>query len=531
MAIRPLEASSSSSYGLDMPCKVPPWKDTSLLITNCFTQIASLKGLEKTSRSFTVLDEMAALQNSVEKATALAARIRCSQVQSSIQESPPTKSLEARFQLLCLQPVDIHAQLAFRDHMSPNEWSVLGIQPHLDQVYKLGCAPVYHISTGTERSVFGFLLANNCKGLIIRDINPRVKAYSDFNILMLRTLKDVDEYLQLSSSDPDPQIMQQKKVKIWERLEADREMSPEVKAYYQQHFTDLATVYFREIAWREEQPWDLKTKFQGVDYYHNGSQFQKLKSFAKSGNIIATIGDISDLTEFADLPIGVVDISNIPNYVLLNFKWPRDVQIIWTKFQTYHTRYFSKKLSPISVEERVLCSDLLDSLQDSEDIEKMDGVQYHELPEWLELQSPPFFCKELLVALKTYRDEKCLYSPKLGWISPRTVSGYKLRKASVQDFRDLNRHPEIQKISADFAGYWVLYRVMPKYLAMMDAPGWMNGFLAVVKQNANNSCFIEWLTANAGYLQAKMPDFPSAITSENLEKWVQNNVEKSAVDC
>ncbi len=63
-------------------------------------------------------------------------------------------------------------RLHLNDYLSPNEYCVRKIQPHLDEAYKVGDEPKYHISTGTERSIFGFLLAKNCKGLIIRDINP-----------------------------------------------------------------------------------------------------------------------------------------------------------------------------------------------------------------------------------------------------------------------------------------------------------------------------------------------------------------------
>ncbi len=72
----------------------------------------------------------------------------------------------------------------------------------------------------------------------------------------------------------------------------------------------LASIFFREttyINWRKTDPWDLEDKFHGADYFQNESLFQRLKSFAKAGNIIATIGDIGDLTEFRDLPIGAIE--------------------------------------------------------------------------------------------------------------------------------------------------------------------------------------------------------------------------------
>ncbi len=76
---------------------MPPWKSKALLINNCFGEIPFANGLEKSHRSFTVLDEEAAMQNSVEKANALAARIRCASVLPVEQESRRETSLEARF--------------------------------------------------------------------------------------------------------------------------------------------------------------------------------------------------------------------------------------------------------------------------------------------------------------------------------------------------------------------------------------------------------------------------------------------------
>jgi hypothetical protein len=341
---------------------------------------------------------------------------------------------------------------------------------------------------------------------------------------LLRILNDSQEYLELSTGDRTEQVIEQKKAKIWERLEADREMPLEVKSYYQQHFNDFASIYFREttyINWRDGNPWDLGIKFEGVDYYNKETLFQKLKSFAKSGNIIATIGDIGDLTEFKDLPIGAIDISNIPNYAVLDFNWSHDVHIVWTKFQGFNTEYFSKKFTPISAEERIVCADLLKSLRDSEDI--LIGGQHLELPFWLVTQSPPFFCKELLVTLQKYRDENCLYSPTMGWMSTRTLMGEKLQKASVSDVQALSLHPEIHKLSGEFARNWVVDKNIPRYMAMIDAPGWLEGFRANVMQNASNSYFLDWLTVNARYIRGKITDFPKVLTPENLEKWAQNH--------
>jgi len=83
--------------------------------------------------------------------------------------------------------LDIHQVVNFADYRYPNEGNITEYRS-LFQMQQPGLL----VSTGTERSFFALIetvLASPqgyCKGLVIRDINPKVKAYTDFNVLLLR---------------------------------------------------------------------------------------------------------------------------------------------------------------------------------------------------------------------------------------------------------------------------------------------------------------------------------------------------------
>ncbi|MBS0627793.1 MAG: hypothetical protein JSS09_06235, partial [Verrucomicrobia bacterium] len=97
--------------------------------------------------------------------------------------------------------LDITQTVDFPDCRTPNEG---GIEAYR-HVFKMD-EPGLLVSTGTERSFYGLIQAvlasppNYCQGLVIRDINPKVKAYVDFNVLLLRLATNVTEYAKLSHS-------------------------------------------------------------------------------------------------------------------------------------------------------------------------------------------------------------------------------------------------------------------------------------------------------------------------------------------
>src|SRR5579872_1647372 len=84
--------------------------------------------------------------------------------------------------LFCQVP-NIYGDLLSRDYREPNECGPNHIKPHLALMEK-----GWIVSVGSERSFFDILLSpeEQCEGLIILDIDPRIKAYCDFLILLLR---------------------------------------------------------------------------------------------------------------------------------------------------------------------------------------------------------------------------------------------------------------------------------------------------------------------------------------------------------
>ncbi|HEV8051767.1 MAG TPA: hypothetical protein VGP47_04670 [Parachlamydiaceae bacterium] len=227
------------------------------------------------------------------------------------------------------------------DYLVPNEGRPEKIKKHLD-LAQTGI----HISTGTERSLFHLLCAeeDKCLGLVIRDINPRVKAYMDFNIALIRISDTREEYVKLSSTIHDPIHRIQTIESIIER---DPDLPLIIKQYYLAHARKFGEIYLKA-----DQSWRTNPLFDRVNYCRNDSQFYKIKFFAMAGNIITTVGKINDLIFLFCRNIAVVDTSNICDYSMINLNYNENSQprVIWTNLEsttgeeTYaRTKFFSYK--------------------------------------------------------------------------------------------------------------------------------------------------------------------------------------------
>ena len=148
-----------------------------------------------------------------------------------------------------------------------------------------------------------------------------------------------------------------------------------------QNFEAFNTIYLKNLFWREIPPGPQK-RFEGVEYYHEDRHFEKLQRFAKSGNIIATLGNIADLKPFHHLPVAAIDISNIQNYELVDLQWPRNVHVIWTTHDRAETDYQSDCVGPISEESRARCKELIDILKETGDL-FFNGAHFSYVPSWL----------------------------------------------------------------------------------------------------------------------------------------------------
>ncbi|MBS0628364.1 MAG: hypothetical protein JSS09_09150, partial [Verrucomicrobia bacterium] len=292
---------------------------------------------------------------------------------------PPLNSLESE---LPQTELDITKTVDFRDFRRPNEFGITAYR----HVFKMD-EPGLLVSTGTERSFYGLIetvLAsppNYCQGLVIRDINPKVKAYVDFNVLLLRLATNVTEYAKLSHSC-FPSLEEFRKIRklpekerdvisakytedsianrlkiVKSKLDADMTMDPTIKNYYLDNLEVLAKSYYEiDSQWKD---WE-KTYSQIGEYpryQEDECYFNILQKYAKAGNIIATLGDIGDLEFLSTKKVSIVDISNIHHYVLLDFRSnqidfePKIISTIPHRKQTGYTTYQYKSMSKEKKEE------------------------------------------------------------------------------------------------------------------------------------------------------------------------------------
>ena len=277
-------------------------------------------------------------------------------------------SLESLFVNRILEIIDVHATIDFDDFLIPNEFSPFSIKEHLDLIEE----PGLYVTTGTERAFFGLSLFNpeKCRGMVVIDINPRVIAYVNFNIMLLRISKDRFEYQALSEfilpySDRPEEEMESRLLVIKEKLLSDNDIPEPIKTYYLSNLEDFGSIYFLRIYedWRSEKndQW-----FQGVQYYNDDRLFQVLQYFAKEGKIITILGDINNLHFLDGQKIAVVDISNIDDYALIDLRGDENFhpRVISTcMFSAQHrTEYYSFIYQPLSLSQRSEMYKILDLL-------------------------------------------------------------------------------------------------------------------------------------------------------------------------
>jgi len=289
------------------------------------------------------------------------------------------KSLEKIFFKAICYDIDIEGDTGSDsfdriDYLIPNETTPKNIKPHLDKM----CEGLI-VSMGTERSFFDLLLSpkKKCTGLIIRDINPRVKAYADFLILLLRISKTRDEFVKLSQ-DPEREpgqdiyrsvnrkplkyeIERLSNTKLWkDRVSSikskiyESDMPTELKEYYLRHLNAFAYIYFKNDN-RDGNHLPYLSNNEGIEYRKDDALFFKLKEFAENGKIIATIGDINDLNFLKGRKIAVVDTSNIISYGKIHLKGIEESQplVIWTRADlARETKYSSFKYIPLDSKEQ-----------------------------------------------------------------------------------------------------------------------------------------------------------------------------------
>jgi hypothetical protein len=167
----------------------------------------------------------------------------------------------------------------------------------------------YIISVGTERCLFDLLYADEylCDGLIIIDVNPKVKMYMDWIIHCLNEsdnredfnknltkLEPVDLYLKYCSLVYNGTLPGKTDIELFNETPMSR--------------NDKMWRFYKSIIESE------------VNYWDNDILFGKLKRYARKENGIRTYyGSVDNLTFLKNVNIIFVDTSNVHNYKFLYF--------------------------------------------------------------------------------------------------------------------------------------------------------------------------------------------------------------------
>ncbi len=297
-------------------------------------------------------------------------------------------SLEALFKANVFDKlVDVNASIPFEEYLTPNEDYVRQNAENL-KMTQTGLL----VSVGTERSFFNLIMCDEqsgpyCQGLAIKDINPRVKAYTDFITLLLRISSDVNDFRKLAFEE-NVENRTQRLEEIKQRLDLDKDIPSFVKKYYQDHLNDFAKVYYGERqGWRNGAP-SLKLN-SPIDYHVEPQAFVILQRYAREGKIISSIGDIGDLMFLKGMRVNILDVSNIPEYSALDIfitemtSFPR---IIWTTLHNLTTSianiYSSFSPTPLKDDQRQQMKETLKKFQEIYDelSSNKDKGEYPRLP-------------------------------------------------------------------------------------------------------------------------------------------------------
>ncbi len=227
----------------------------------------------------------------------------------------------------------------FKNYFAPNEKQPIKIKPWFDTLKEKGTL----VSTGTERSFIDAALCEKCTGVVVRDTNPPIKAYNDFNLLLLKLAATREEYLRFRMVEDCLNLVENHDrgfsheslarestiAQIKERLR-ESDMIDETKQFYEDYFDAFANIYyaaqqtnemlcFIDPAKRVCRDYSWPTFFDDANYLFDDSLFKKVQDMAKKGNFISTIGSIDQLEFLKEESIIAIDISNILDYASLDF--------------------------------------------------------------------------------------------------------------------------------------------------------------------------------------------------------------------
>jgi len=167
---------------------------------------------------------------------------------------------------------------------------------------------------------------------------------------LLRLSKDRQEYCCLST--PPASDQEENRLRVIKEKIGQSNLPIALKSYYLRNLVNFSKIYYKySPVWKEDG-----FNFGRCFYHLNDDQFLKLQRYAQAGSIICTIGNINDLEFLGPQKVAVVDVSNIPQYAMINLKGLRKStpKIVWTylnQLNEARTKYCSCKYEPLNENE------------------------------------------------------------------------------------------------------------------------------------------------------------------------------------
>jgi hypothetical protein len=251
----------------------------------------------------------------------------------------------------------------FDRYLSPNERAL----NRLRDLFKAMPEPQHPgtlLSVGTERSFFLWLLTPKTwrRCLVVQDVNPKVKAYLDFAMLLLHIALNREECLQLAQlpgGSMDENVCRQRVNELQVKIQSS-DMSGDKKKYY---LTDDRLMSFARIYYRSNSNlscsdhWSSLKENECVNYWKSDDLFKELKDAVTAGCIVTSVRSIDDsglLRPYQVIsaipPTVLADVSNVSTYHILDFLY--DVQIIFTQQRREDWDYFYFKYEVLTDDER-----------------------------------------------------------------------------------------------------------------------------------------------------------------------------------
>jgi hypothetical protein len=165
----------------------------------------------------------------------------------------------------------------------------------------------YIISVGTERCLFDLLYAdeNLCEGLIVIDVNPKVKMYMDWIIYCLKNSSNIAKFNENLT-----------------KLESSDLYLKCCKDVHNNTLPSKEQILEKEDSLNNGNLWRFNGSINesNVDYWDNDELFAKLKRYAiKADGIRTHYGSVDNLTFLENVNIIYVDTSNVYQYKFLYF--------------------------------------------------------------------------------------------------------------------------------------------------------------------------------------------------------------------